>query len=351
MKKPTVGDHAEKGGRARAKKLAPEQRRAIAIAAAESRWQREGKDPLPRAAFGSDDRPLRIGDIEIPCYVLEDGRRVLSQRGLQTGLGMSISGGSAGRGGGEHRMARFVMSLAAKGLPVEELLTRIIKPILFRIPGISAPAYGYEATIITDLCDAILAARKIGALQKQQLHIADRCEILVRGFSRVGIIALVDEATGYQEVRAREALAEILEAFIAKELRKWVKTFPTEFYKEMFRLRGWDFQPANMKRPSVVGHMTNDVVYARLAPFVLEELKRVTPRNEKGRLKHHLHRRLTEDVGHPKLREHLASVIVLMRVSKTWPDFVSKLDVALPKFGDTYRMPFGTSSEGGGEDE
>jgi hypothetical protein len=29
-------------------------------------------------------------------------------------------------------------------------------------------------------------------------HIVDRCEMLVRGFVRVGIIALVDEATGFR---------------------------------------------------------------------------------------------------------------------------------------------------------
>jgi hypothetical protein len=54
--------------------------------------------------------------------------------------------------------------------------------------------------------------------RKQQEHIAKQAEILVRGFAGVGIIALVDEATGYQQDRARDALSRILEAFIAKEL-------------------------------------------------------------------------------------------------------------------------------------
>jgi len=80
-----------------------------------------------------------------------------------------------------------------------------------------------------------------GKLHHQQEHIAEQREILVRGFARVGIIALVDEATGYQEDRARDALAKILEAFIAKELRKWISTFPIDYYKELFRLRGWRF--------------------------------------------------------------------------------------------------------------
>ena len=47
---------------------------------------------------------------------------------------------------------------------------------------------------------------------------------------------IVDEATGYQYDRARDALSTILEEFIAKELAQWVKTFPDEFYKKMYDL-------------------------------------------------------------------------------------------------------------------
>jgi len=54
------------------------------------------------------------------------------------------------------------------------------------------------------LCETVLQARKDGKLQSQQMHIAEQCEILVRGFARVGIIALVDEATGYQDYRSRK---------------------------------------------------------------------------------------------------------------------------------------------------
>ena len=119
-------------------------------------------------------------------------------------------------------------------------------------------------------------------------------------FSDVGIVALIDEVTGYQDVRARDALAKILEEFIAKELRRWVKTFPVEYYRELFRVRGWKFPelPANQsKRPVMAGKITNDVVYDRLAPGVREELYRVAERTESGKLKHKLFMRLTEELG------------------------------------------------------
>ena len=147
----------------------------------------------------------------------------------------------------------------------------------------------------------------------------------------MGIIALVDEATGYQADRARDALAKILEEFVAKELRKWVKTFPADFYRKMFRFRKIPYRDS-VKKPQYIGHLTNDLVYARLAPGVLDELRRVTPRDEKGNLKHRLFQRLTDDMGHPKLREHLASVIALMKAADTWDQFMTMMDRSLKKY-------------------
>jgi hypothetical protein len=159
----------------------------------------------------------------------------------------------------------------------------------------------------------------------QQRHIAEQCRVLLHGFANVGIIALVDEATGYQELRARDALAKILEAFVTKELRKWVKTFPVEYFKELCRLRGVAFPTDKFRLPSYFGHLTNDIIHDRLAPGVRVELHRLTPRDEKGRLKNKLFQRLTEEVGHPKLREHLASSTALMRASDDWDGFYKML--------------------------
>lgn len=141
---------------------------------------------------------------------------------------------------------------------------------------------------------------------------------------------MVDEATGYQADRARDALAKILEAFVAKELRKWVKTFPADFYWELFRLRKLPYN-GSVKRPQYIGHLTNDLVYARLAPGVLDELRRVTPRDEKGRLRNRLFQRLTEHLGHPRLLEHLAAVTTLMKACDDWEQFTPMLDRALPR--------------------
>jgi len=328
-----------KGGIARSKSLSPERRHEIAKIAAAKRHERAIK-----ATHGSPDHPVHIGSLEIPCYVLEDGRRVLVQGGMLTALDMKQ--GTAGRGGGD-RIAKFTATKGLSKFISKDLEEMIKEPIKFVTPW-GSTAYGYDATALTDLCDAVLAARKEGALHYQQEHIAAQCEVLVRGLARVGIIALVDEATGYQRDRAANALAKILEAFIAKELQPWVKTFPNEYYQEMFRLRGLEYSPDSVKRPQYFGTLTNDVVYDRLAPGVRHELKKVVPKREDGRPKATLAQMLTRNTGYPKLREHLGAVVATMRMSNDWHDFKAKLDKFYPRYGDLPLFDYAIEDDGKG---
>lgn len=327
-----VNSGKAKGGFARAEALTPEERKAIAKRAAEARWS--GESPGHAYPKATHRGVLTIADVELPCFVLDDGRRVISGRGMTAAIGMK------GRGQGaqrivEHRTIRAFLD--------NDLANAISEPILFTgaSPRGNAPSSGFEAVVLQELCELLLEARDAGALQtEQERRYAQFADMLIRSFARVGIIALVDEATGYQRDRAKDALARILEDFIAKELRPWVHTFPDDFYSELFRLRGLEFPRDNVKRPQYFGHLTNDIVYRRLAPGVLDELRRQTPRRPDGRFKHQLFRRLTDELGHPKLREHLASVIALMKVSRTYRQFQDFLDRVHPRYGETPMLPF-----------
>jgi len=331
----TEQNKQSKGGMARATKLTAQQRSDIARIGAMTKWANEGKSVPMLAAYGAADRPLVIGDIEIPCYVLADGTRVLAQRGLQSGIGLSEGGGK----GGARKIVELVERLGEKGIEIRGLIARANSPIRFIPPHGGNPADGYEATILPDLCAVLIDAQQQGVLDKRLIRLAQRAAILQHGFATVGIIALVDEATGYQDVRQRDALAKILERFVAKELRPWISTFPPQFYEQIYRLNGWKYD-AGTGRPGVVGHWTTNIVYKRLAPGIWEELNRLTPRNHKGRLKHKLFQRLTDDIGHPKLREHLAAVLMLMKYSENWKVFMARLDKEFPQWGDSYLLPF-----------
>lgn len=281
---------------------------------------------------------LKVGDLSIPCFVLDDGRRVISGRGLTAAIGMK------GRGQG---VARISGHKTLKPFYNNELSVAIDNPIRFMggSPKVDTPSDGYEATVLQELCDAILSARDSGVLNtEQELRYAQCADLLIRAFARVGIIALVDEATGYQNVRARQALEKILDEFISNELRKWAKTFPDDFYREMFRLKGWSYAPFSVKRPGVVGRYTNDLIYDRLAPGVLNELKQVNP-SSKGQRKNKHHQWLTEDVGHPRLREHLAAVIALMRASSNWETFKRLIERSFPKIGANLEIPLDDLNE------
>lgn len=322
-----------RGGIARAEKLSPEERSKAARHAALARWNQD----LTEAVCGSPDQPLRIGDIEIECYVLDDGTRVLTQASFLEALGRHRKA-NVRREGGEEPMPAILQGKAIYPYISQEVREKS-RPITFRPPS-GGRASGYNAELLPVVCEIYLQARDAGKLPKNQEHVAKQADILIRGLARVGIIALVDEATGYQELRARNALSKILEAFIAKELQAWVRTFPDDFYGELFRLRGLDYPQATVQRPQYFGHLTNDIVYKRLAPGVLEELKKVTPRDEKGRARHKYFQRLTTNVGYPKLREHLGSVVTLMKLSRDWQDFAMKLDQIHPRVGHTLPLPF-----------
>ena len=282
-------------------------------------------EPLKIIA-GAPDRPLVIGEIEIPCYVLEGETRVLSQSGMFLALGLARRGLVPTKDGAQ--IPRFAASRAISPFIPNELITGLSNPINFAGP--TRPTYGFPATILVDICDAVLKARQAGSLDRQQKHLAERCEILVRGFAHLGIIALVDEATGFQEIREQRALAIILEKFIAKELQPWTKTFPFGFYTEIARLKRWP-PLYSMKRPSVIGHYTNDCVYDRIAPGLLEELHRINPTLPTGRRQHRHHQWFTPEFGHPKLNQHLAAVMALMRASPNWNAFQRNLQRAFPK--------------------
>lgn len=201
-------------------------------------------------------------------------------------------------------------------------------------------AYGYEATILPEICDAILAAREAGKMNFQQDHIAKKAEILVRAFAKVGINALVDEATGYQEVRDREALQEILKRYISEELLAWVKTFPMEFYKQIFRLKGWNWNAGRMS--PIMGNIVNDLVYARLAPGVLEQLRKRNPVTEKGYREHQHFQHLTADVGHPALTRHLYELIGMARPFGfgEYAKFYELVERTFPKVNTSLLLPF-----------
>lgn len=321
-----------RGGKARAEKLTPEQRKEIARKAAAERW---GSN-LPVSEFEGE---FPVGERTISCAVLEDESRIITQATFLRALGRSRSP-KAGTGvlSTVDKLPFFLQAEALKPFITSELIASTT-PIFYKTKS-GGKGVGYDARSLPKVANAYLSWRDSylvagKAIPDRNLKMFLAADILMRGLADVGIVALVDEATGYQDVRARNALAEILEAFIDKELQPWTKTFPESFYKEIFRLRNWNYEALakgeKPKRPGVLGTYTTDLVYERLAPGIYDELKRKNPRNEKGRLKTHHHRWFTSELGHPKLAAHIEAITAIARISSDWDTFKLNVDKVYPK--------------------
>ncbi len=316
-----------KGGIARAQSLTPGERTLIARNAARKRWG----DSVPKAPYKGT---LRIGE-GLPCFVLEDGRRVISGRGITKAIGMK------GRGQGTARIASL---LKQKDIRFIDLALAIENPLVID-SGAPLPTQGYEAPLLVDLCQAMLHLRDAGLLKtEQEQRYAQACDLLTRALAKTGIVALVDEATGYQEVRPKDALQQYLEMIVAKELAAWVKTFPDEFYENIYKLKSWTWPGMSKNRYSVVAHYTNDLVYERLAPGLKAELEKKNPRNEKGRRAAKNTQWLTAQIGHPMLAQHLYSLMMFQRLALAqgfgWNRFVKMVDQVHPKKGTTLDLAF-----------
>lgn len=332
----TSAEFGADGGKARAKSLSAAERRDIAQKAAVARWgDHKPKDGIMRATH---DGQLPIGAVVLPCAVLEDGTRVLSQAGVFRAIGRT--GQSSGRQSGSG--FSLPVFLSAKNLNpfITEELALASVPIKFRpLQGVNTIAYGFKAEILPLTCQVFLEAQIAGVLSNRQSHIAEQCRILGKGFAITGITALIDEVTGYQEIRDRNALQKILDKYLRKELAAWAKRFPDEFYQQIFRLRGWEWKGMKVNRPGVVANYTKDLVYARLAPGILEQLESLNP-IEDGRRPAKHHQWLTPDIGHPALQAHLVGVIAIMRGSSTWQHAMRMVQRSFPKVNTNLDLPF-----------
>lgn len=328
-----------KGGRARAQSLSDEERREIARAGARARWEKErAEGPIPRATHKG---VLHIGEATIPCAVLDDERRVLSETGVTLALG-SRSGASK----------RIKKELAQAGAPIpvflapnnikafisSDLMSGPLRPIVFKDGR--RHVVGYEATILPKVCRVWLDARDAGVLQSQQLERAHKADLLIRALADVAIVALVDEATGFQDERDRDALYHLLAIYLSEERLAWARRFPNEYYRQLYRLRRWKW-PAGKAKTPLVGKLTNKLVYERLPEGVMQELQVRNPTEPgTGRRKWKHHQFLSEDIGQPDLRDHLLQLVAIMRISPDWRTFLSHFENAFPKVGAQTEMIF-----------
>lgn len=301
----------QKGGAARSRALSAQERSRIAKEAAQKRW---GNQPLV-AIHGSSDHPIRIADIEVPCFILADERRVISTNGILDALGLARGGAMIK---GMNRLELFAAQERLKPFVSDDLLSRISTPIRFKVG--TQEFNGFDSDTIIEIAEAVVKADDAGDLQAQQVHIAHQCRVITKSLTRIGLIALIDEATGYQSKRDADELQQILTAYIRPEHRPWIQTIPREFTDEIYRIHGWERKAQN-RGPRYAGKLIRELIYEKMPSPVLPELDRINPNDENYRRKKKHHQHLSDKMGLDHFRTQVITVMTIMRISATKEEF------------------------------
>jgi hypothetical protein len=259
---------------------------------------------------------IKIGDVEIGCAVLSNEKRVFFQREV---LG-ALTGHSKGN------MERYFTPENLRPYVPEKFSGEKWDQNILKFEYKSRTAFGYEATDLIDICNMYIQARNDGVLHESQKHLVKRADIIVNAFAKTGVIAVIDEATGYQTYRKKDALRLIVEAYIIEEARKWMKEFPDEFFIELDRIYN-NPTTTPQKRPKYYGTFINKHIYEPIeSGIVLEELNRLNPADKKGARRKRLHQFLNEDIGIRVLRNRIGKITALLQISPNKRKFDSNFN-------------------------
>lgn len=286
---------------ARKNALTPEQRKEIAAKAAAARW---GHSAIHRGNF------LKEFGIDIDCYVLNDPQKtaVISQRGMGQAIGFSRRGS---------RLGVFAASKQMEPYIGRELREKIENPIVFQradaaASSVASKANGYDATILIDLCNAILQAKADGKLSgPRYANMIEQARIITGASAKSGIKGLVYALAGYSPTA--DEVVTAFKFYVAEEARKYEPEFPDDLYVEWHRL--YDLEVPEKGRPWYFKYLTVNHVYTPLANSSghILSLTRAKKADGKDRSKK-LHQFLS-DVGVKALRRHLGQLLGIAQVS------------------------------------
>lgn len=281
------------------------------------------KPQKPPKSWGSG--PLKIMDAEIDCYILEDGTPILNKGKMMKAIGRQWKGTS------RTDKPNFIGAVNLQPF-VRPELDEQLKGIDFYDGG--RLMSGYHADTLVSVCTAYLEAREAGVLTKSQLPIAQKCEILLRSFAKVGIRALIYEQLGFEKFKNPEAFRILIESYLSDEIRKWSKEFPDELFWQMDRIYGNE-RTTSRNRPMYYAKFLRKYIYEPLHQGeVLKKLDKKVPKDDKGRKKVRLHSAASEEVGLPAIKAQIWQTLGVLKTSANKRTFESNYQRMM---GQTYQ--------------
>lgn len=171
---------------------------------------RDGKQASGRwEAFGID------------CYVLDDGRRVLSQRGIVRQIVGHDKTGYIDR-----YLDAVTDAEAKKGLAHNafEFLS-----------GGGTRCIGREAKDVAAMANVFVVAALEGRLAPEQMHMAVNANRILAALATIALEALVDEVTGYQEERSKDFLQDRLALLVQDDPAAYKKLWTSSLVRTLCR--------------------------------------------------------------------------------------------------------------------
>jgi hypothetical protein len=263
---------------------------------------------------------IKLGEFELPCYVLNNEMRVLSQREV---VKLITGGRESGNLYGYLRARAIQPFLPTKFIENSEDSER--NSLVFKA-GTGQPAHGIQASDLVDICNAYLKARSAGTLQPSQAKLAEQAEMFISACAKTGIDAIVDEVTGFQYFRKANELQEKFKAYLQEEYRAWALTFPRQFFLQLYKLEGITPPAQTVPYPKRFGKYVMNFVYDTLDPDIADHLRENNP--NPGGAKHH--HQLFNDFGYKNLQDHVISVLGIMKASINLERFKENIAIAFP---------------------
>ena len=328
-------ERASKGGAARMRKLSRAERQALASQAAKARWTKTDEKRLTdlasmqvsRANDEQKELPtakypgvLNIAGTEIPVYVLSDGQRVIARVAATEVLSGIKRGGD---------LESYIKANSLKGfIDKDSIISRLVSFRLSDVAMLDQDSKGLPSDLFIEICQGYVAALQASdnpdsgvVLTERQNEIAIRASMFLSACAKVGLDALIDEATGYQHLRPDDALAIKLKLYLEEEMRKWEKTFPDQLWEQFGRLTNW--KGRLHQRPKYWGQLVMKLIYEYLDPDVAQWLRDNAPKPMRGQ---NYHQWLSSQYGLRKLIEHIWKVVGIASTCSDIDELKTKME-------------------------
>nr|WP_286674417.1 P63C domain-containing protein [Clostridium sp. VAP52] len=241
---------------------------------------------------------------DLPCYVLDDGQRVFRLSNLTK----SLRDKEHGKFGNYLASSNIIKYLPERLRPLTDENHDRTPQGVIEFEFNEKIEKGYNSEDFMDVCSAFVTANLNNEkLSEAQQEIVKNANKFVLSTAKIGIVALIDEATGYQNVRHSKELQLKMKYFLVEDdnAREWEKIFPDDLWFEFGRLTNW--KGSLKKRPKYWGKLVKELIYNLLDKDIAEYLYKNKPPRYNGHIKYH--QWLNEGYGTKELTQHIWQII------------------------------------------